>query len=246
MTANEQNPQPKVFNRFNWHHRLQHIMMFTSFFILAFTGIPIKYSYTAWALKMTYLFGGFDTMFLIHQIGAVIMLASSVYHLMYLVIYPLITRKISLATAPSLKDVSDLIQNMQYLLGVSKDRPRFDRYSYKEKFDYWAVFWGMFIMGGSGLMLWYPQIAAQFFPRWIIDSARMAHSDEAMLAIIVIFVWHFYNVHFSPMLFPLNPTFWTGKLSRRLMEHEHPVELDKLTGTDHHQVYSGGKESAKT
>ncbi|MHB1419126.1 MAG: formate dehydrogenase subunit gamma, partial [Bacillota bacterium] len=192
MPTDDKNPQPKYFQRFNWHHRLQHILMFVSFFILTFTGIPIKYSYTAWAGKITALFGGFDNMFSIHLAGAIIMLVSSGYHLLYLVIYPLITRKISWATAPSPKDIKDLIQNMQYLLGVSKDRPRFGRYSYKEKFDYWAVFWGMFIMGGSGLMLWYPQIAAQYFPRWIIDSARMAHSDEAILAIVVIFTWHFF------------------------------------------------------
>ncbi|GAW91447.1 formate dehydrogenase subunit gamma [Calderihabitans maritimus] len=219
---------PTVFERFNIHQRLQHIMMFTSFIICTVTGLPIKYNYSSWAPKVTALFGGFDNMLTVHLIGATIMLASSVYHLIYLVIYPAVTRKISTAMLPNLKDVRDLVQNMKYLLGLTDERPRFDRYSYKEKFDYWAVFWGMFIMGGSGLMMWFPEWSATLFPRWVIDSARVAHSDEAMLAILAIFIWHFYNVHFSPDFFPMNFVWYHGKMDHELMEHEHPLELERL------------------
>ncbi len=222
----------RKFERFNIHQRIQHIMMFVSFFMATFTGLPIKYNHTWWAPKVTALFGGFDTMFTIHLTGGVIMLASSVYHLLYLIIYPIVKREISTATVPALKDILDLMQHMRYLLGLSKERAKFDRYSYKEKFDYWAVFWGMFIMGGSGLMMWFPDIAAGLFPRWLIESTRIAHSDEAMLAILAIFVWHFYNVHFSPDFFPMNFVWFHGKMSQKLMEHEHPVELAKILGDE--------------
>lgn len=218
----------KAFERFNIHQRIQHIMMFTSFIVLAATGLPIKYYASGWAKTVTAMFGGFDSMFKIHLGAAIIMLASSVYHLLYLIVYPIVTKKISLAALPSPKDVKDLFQNMRYFLGLTDKPPKFDRYSYKEKFDYWAVFWGMVIMGGSGLMMWFPEITTKYLPRWIIDCARMAHSDEAMLAILAIFIWHFYNVHFSPTFFPGSLVWFNGKLNRKLMEHEHPLELERL------------------
>jgi len=215
----------RAYQRFNLHQRIQHILMFSSFIVLTFTGLPIKYDYTSWAKVAVSLFGGFENMFTIHLIGAVVMIISSVYHLAYLVIYPALTRRISLAAVPTLKDITDVFQNLQYLLGLRKDPPLFGRYSYKEKFDYWAVFWGMVIMAGSGLMMWFPGIAAEFLPRWIIDSARYAHSDEAMLAILAIFVWHFYNVHFSPSFFPMNHVWYTGAMAEEMMHEEHPLEL---------------------
>jgi len=202
--------------------------MFTSFIVLTVTGLPIKYDYTNWAKTATSIFGGFDTMFSIHLAGAAVMLFSSVYHLFYLIVYPVVTKKMSWGTLPGPRDIKDLLHNLQYFIGLKKDQPKFGRYSYKEKFDYWAVFWGMFIMGGSGLMMWFPQIFASYLPRWVIDSARYAHSDEAMLAIIAIFVWHFYNVHFSPNFFPMNFVWLHGKMSRKEMEYEHPLELEKI------------------
>lgn len=218
----------RKFERFNIHQRLQHIMMFTSFIMCTVTGLPIKYNHSWWAPKVTALFGGFDNMFTVHLIGATIMLASAAYHLIYLVVYPLVKREISTAAFPTFKDVTDLVHNMKYLIGLTDKPPQFDRYSYKEKFDYWAVFWGMAIMGGSGLMMWFPDIAATYFPRWLIESTRVAHSDEAMLAILAIFIWHFYNVHFSPTFFPMNFVWFHGKMSHELMEHEHPVELARI------------------
>ncbi len=235
----------KKFERFNIHQRLQHIMMFTSFIVLTITGLPIKYNHSWWAPKVTALFGGFDNMFAVHLIGAAVMIASAVYHLLYLIIYPIIKRKFSIAAVPTIKDVTDLVQNFRYLFGLSKEAAKFDRYSYKEKFDYWAVFWGMVIMAGSGLMMWFPDIAAQFFPRWFIDSTRIAHSDEAMLAILAIFIWHFYNVHFSPDFFPMNFVWFHGKMSEESMEHEHPVELERLLENDNSMTRGQGPSYKK-
>ena len=220
----------KTFERFNLHQRLQHGMMFTSFIICTFTGVPIKYSQATWAQTATNFFGGLDNMLIIHLIGASIMLASSVYHLAYMPIYSLIKRKISLAVLPAPQDLRDFWQNLLYLLGKKSSRPQFGRYSYKEKFDYWAVFWGMFIMGGSGLMLWFPDFAAKYLPRWVIESSRAAHTDEAMLAILAIFVWHFFNVHFSPDFFPMSRVWYSGQMSPMEMAHEHPRELAALEG----------------
>ncbi|WP_227766401.1 formate dehydrogenase subunit gamma [Zhaonella formicivorans] len=218
-----------MFERFNVHQRIQHIMMFSSFILLTITGLPIKYSQTDWAKVVVSIFGGFDNMFTAHLIGAVVMIASAIYHILYLILYPMLTKKMSTAALPSIKDFRDVLQNMQYMLGLTPEAPKFGRYSYKEKFDYWAVFWGMVIMAGSGLLMWFPGIAADYFPRWFIASARIAHSDEAMLAILAIFIWHFYNVHFSPSFFPMSFVWLHGKMSKEMMEHEHPLELAELT-----------------
>lgn len=235
----------KRFKRFNIHQRIQHILMFTSFITLAITGLPIKFHATGWAQVVVNLFGGFDNMFYTHLGAAVIMLISAAYHLIYLLVTALIG-KWSWAALPNLKDAKDLVVSFKYLLGVSKDKPKFDRYSYKEKFDYWAVFWGIFIMGGSGLMLWFPDIAAQYFPRWVLSSARVAHSDEAMLAILAIFIWHFYNVHLSPSFFPGSWVWWHGELTREEMKHEHPIELERLEREENPDMDKDKKDNIST
>ena len=95
-------------------------------------------------------------------------------------------------------------------------RPRFDRYTYWEKFDYWAVFWGMFIIGGSGLLLWFPFFFSSFLPGWIFNIATVIHGEEALLAVGFIFTIHFFNGHLRPEKFPMDPVIFTG----RITEHE--------------------------
>ncbi len=214
-----------VYQRWNIHHRLQHILLFVSFIILALTGLPLKYAAKAWAVKLCAVFGGFHTMLTIHKVAAVMMIIAAVYHLGYLAYCLLVAKQSSKAMVPTLKDVTDLLDHMAYCLGMTKKGAQFDRYSYKEKFDYWAVFWGIAIMVGSGLILWFPQVSAQFLSRTFIDSAQVAHSDEAILAIMAVFVWHFYNAHFSPMVFPMNKVWLDGKFSHKEMEEFHPLEL---------------------
>jgi formate dehydrogenase subunit gamma len=216
------------FLRFDLHQRLQHIGMFTSFLVLTITGLPIKFSESRVSPGVVSLFGGFDTMFTVHLVAAVIMIVVFLYHLIYMAMYPFFYEKTSLEVLPKRRDFSDLVHDLQFLLGLREDRPRFALYSYKEKFDYWAVFWGMAIMGGSGLLLWFPQIFAQYMPRWVIDSAKYAHSDEAMLAITAIFIWHFFNVHLNPRFFPMNKIWYRGTMSREEMEEEHSSELERL------------------
>lgn len=221
----------REYERFDIHQRIQHIMMFTSFIVCSFTGLPIKYAYTGWGQRLAALFGGADTDLKIHLASAAVMLACCVYHLFYLVAIMARKKTRSWATLPSPKDFTDLADNLRFMLGLSKQEPRFDRFSYKEKFDYWAVFWGIFIIGGSGLMMWFPDVAALLAPRWVIDASRAAHSDEAVLAIVVIAFWHFYNVHFSPTFFPMNKLWYNGKISRESMAHEHPAELERIEGS---------------
>lgn len=220
----------KLYERFNIHHRLQHAGILSSFTVCALTGLPIKYSSAAWAELFVRWLGGIDAVLAIHLVAAVVLIASSLYHLAYLSV-SFLQGKRSLAMMPTLKDVTDVFDNIRYRFGLIACPPRYDRYSYKEKFDYMAVFWGMVIMAGSGLFMWFPGFFGQFVPRWLIESSRVAHSDEAMLAILAIFVWHFFNVHFNPTAFPANLAFLTGKMSHEEMEREHPVELERISGS---------------
>lgn len=216
-----------LYERFNIHQRLQHALIFTSFTLLAVTGLPMKYSTSGWAAAVAAVFGGWNGLHYAHLAGAIAMIIGSLYHLAYLFVAAL-RCQVSWAMLPTWKDVTDLFDNLRYFLGVLPRPARFHRYSYKEKFDYWAVFWGMFIMVGSGLMMWFPGIAAQYVPRWLMDAGRVAHSDEAMLAILAIFVWHFFNVHLNPKFFPANMVFYSGKVDREFMAEEHPEELAAL------------------
>jgi cytochrome b subunit of formate dehydrogenase len=106
-----------------------------------------------------------------------------------------------------------------------------------EKFDYWAVYWGIVIMVGSGLLLWSPELAMRYLPKYALDIAQAVHSDEALLAAAAIIIWHFYNVHFNPECFPMNWAWLTGRISRKRMRKHHPLEYERLLG-------GGGKGAA--
>ncbi len=217
----------RLYQRWDIHQRVQHWLMLSSFILVSLTGIPIKFAYMAWAQAYAKVFGDFAILFGIHKVGAVMMILSAVYHLLYL-IFKAITGNLSWTMIPIIKDFKDFKVNLLYFCGIGAGPARFKKYSYKEKMDYWAVYWGTPIMVFSGLILWFPGMAASYIPQWFIDCSHFLHQDEAMLAILFIFSIHFYNVHFSPDFFPMSFTWLTGKVSRDVMEHEHPLELVRI------------------
>jgi len=127
---------------------------------------------------------------------------------------------------PQPKDLRDIVQMFKWFLGRGP-RPRFERYSYMEKFDYWAVFWGVAIIGTSGLLLWFPEFFAKFVPGWAFNVATIVHGDEALLAMSFIFTIHFFNVHLRPEKFPIDLVIFTGRATKGYMKEEHPLEYDR-------------------
>ena len=129
---------------------------------------------------------------------------------------------------PGPKDFRDVVDNLLFFLGLRKNRPRYPKFSYFEKFDYWAVFWGVLIMAGSGFIRWFPVATLDYLPSWVYRIAYFAHTDEALLAGLAIFVWHFYNVHLRPAIFPMSWVFITGRLTLEELEEEHGAQYDEL------------------
>jgi cytochrome b subunit of formate dehydrogenase len=218
----------REFQRFSLNVRLQHAVMAISVIFLILTGLPLKFSDLAISKAIINFFGGPDVSPIVHRVAASFLIFVGLWHLAYIAL----TREGRahfMLLLPRPQDARDAWQQINYFLGRTDERPRFDKFSYVEKFDYWAVYWGMVIMIGSGTVLWFTNQFLKVFPKWFTDIAKEAHSDEALLATLAIVIWHFYNVHFNPHKFPMNPTFITGRISEQEMIEEHPLEYERIT-----------------
>jgi cytochrome b subunit of formate dehydrogenase len=206
--------------------------MIVSFTLLAMTGLPMRFPETPWLAHVYGVFGGVARARSIHRGAALLMIATGVVHLGYLVVL-LIRSGFDVRAAwpmvPTSKDVRDWWETSLYYFGCRRDLPKYDRFNFREKFDYFAVFWGLPVMMLSGLVLWFPVFLGNLLPDLAIPIAYIAHSDEAILAISAIVVWHFYNVHYSPDKFPMSWVWLTGRISEHEIQREHPLEYERLT-----------------
>lgn len=219
--------------RFDIHQRIQHILMMSSFSMLALTGLPLKFSANAVSQWWVALWGGIESTRAIHHFFAWVMLFDCAYHLAYLgYTTTVLKRPFPVEMIPSPKDFIDLLADLKYYFGLSPERAKYGRFNYREKFDYWAVFWGIFIMAGSGFVLMFPVIVSKLFPSWIIPTALVAHSDEAMLAVSWIVIVHLFFAHLAPNIFPFNKSIFTGRVPRQRYEHEHPLEYERMLAAD--------------
>ena len=244
----------KYFFRSTVNQRLQHIILATCVIVLVLTGMPLKFHDASWAHYLYALFGGIKVAPIIHKTAGCILMLLFVYHIIYLScniyiwqIAPLRKKKeLSigkvlklLATQPLMpnrKDLDDIIQLFKYLLFLTDRKPQGDEFTWKNKFDYWAPFWGIPVLGISGLIMWNKEFATNLLPGEIINYALIAHSDEALLAALFLFIWHWYNVHFKTSVFPMGTVFITGYLSEKLMvedHYEYYVKIMKKAGLEH-------------
>jgi cytochrome b subunit of formate dehydrogenase len=223
-------PAAEVYWRFNVFHRFIHLVMMVTFIGLALTGLPIKYPSAFWAKGLISLWGGVKGAGLFHRWFAAITFGYFFLHLLWVLYYRFVMKGNLLgpdSMIPSKKDFQDLFQHISYFLGRG-DPPRFGRFTYWEKFDYWAVFWGIAFIGGSGLVLWFPEFLSRFLPGIFFNIAYTIHSDEALLAIGFIFIVHLYNAHFRANVFPMDKTIFTGKIDAKEMTERHPLEWEDL------------------
>ena len=212
--------KPAVYTRFNRWQRIEHAILIASFTTLAVTGLPQKFAGAPISQTIVAIFGGIEAIRVIHRIAAIVLMAQSIYHVVA-VLYRVLVRRASLSMFPVLDDFKHLFQDVLFYLGLRKRKGYYGRYSYAEKAEYLAVVWGTLIMIITGFMMWNPIATAQVLPGEIIPAAKVAHGGEAVLAVLAIILWHFYNVHIKH----LNKSMFTGKLTREEMKHEHPAEL---------------------
>ena len=222
----------KYVQRFGRTERVMHGFLMLSFLGLALTGMPLLFAGSPWSGRLAALFGGITTAGVLHRCFAVVLIVVFAIHLGRLLRRVLVDKDYSIfwgptSLVPQPRDLSDILQHFAWFVGRGQ-RPAFDRYTYWEKFDYWAVFWGMGIIGGSGLMLWFPEVFAWLLPGWMFNIALLVHGEEALLAVGFIFTIHFFNGHLRPEKFPMDMVIFTGRVTEEELRHERPAEYARL------------------
>ncbi len=218
--------------RFTPLQRTLHALMIVSFLGLVLTGLPLHFAAAPWARGLTQALGGIEAAGFLHRVCAIITFGYFFTHVGSLLVRIVrgADKKQLLwgpdSMVPQPQDLRDVIQMFRWFLGLGP-RPRFERYSYMEKFDYWAVFWGIAIIGSSGLLLWFPEFFGRFLPGWLFNVATIVHGDEALLAMSFIFTIHFFNVHFRPEKFPIDLVIFTGRHTLDYFQEEHPLEYER-------------------
>ncbi len=225
------------FRRFPRLERQLHLLVVISFLSLALTGMTLKFSYLGWAQALARLFGGFQAAGVIHRIGATITFGYFLRHIVNLFgkrrAAGVTWRQFLLgpdSMLPNRNDGREFIQTIWWFIGRGS-RPLYGRWTYWEKFDYFAVFWGVAMIGATGLMLWFPEFFTRLLPGWFINVATVIHSDEALLATGFIFSVHFFNTHFRPDKFPMDPVIFTGRIPIEEFKADRPREYERLLET---------------
>ncbi len=224
----------RYFRRFTAAERVLHSLLMLTFVGCALTGLPLVFADRPWAATLARILGGFEGAGLIHRMCAAVMIAVFVTHVT-LVFSRAFTggRLMGIlwgpdSMVPQPQDAIDVYRNFLWFIGRGP-RPQFDRWTYWEKFDYWAVFWGMMIIGGSGLLLWFPVFFAKLLPGWVFNIAALVHGEEALLAVGFIFTFHFFNGHLRPEKFPMDTVIFTGRISEHELKGERGNEYARMT-----------------
>ena len=220
--------------RFSVLHRFLHLVVMIGFTGLAATGLSLGFSSTAPARAFIWLVGGSAHAGWLHRFFAVITYSCVVVHALWFLYYrAVLSGKLTgpLSIAPSVKDLKDVVQNLSYFLGRRQSPPRFDKFTYMEKIDYWALFVGMNTMGITGLVLWFPEFFTRFLPGFFVNIAQVLHFFEAILAVAVKFFIHIGLAHFRPAVYPADTSIFTGRTSPERIMEEHPGEWSAIGGS---------------
>ena len=215
------------YKRFNAFHRWMHFLGMTSFTVLVFTGMPLKYSNASWAQWSMDLIGGPEAAGLLHRVAALVTMVYFISELVYIGIY-IVTRRGPLwgdnTIVWSRKDGQDFVNMFRWFFGKGPF-PQFERFTYWEKFDFWSLTAGTVIIGGTGLMMWFPVETTKLLPGVALNVALVIHSNEALLAMGVIFIFvHLFSAHGRPESFPIDKVIFTGSIPVEHYREERPLE----------------------
>jgi len=226
------NNSERYYFRFTLGQRYLHGLVIVTFLGLAATGMALRFSEREWAKQMADAIGGFTAVLSLHKLCAVLVTAGFLYHIAEILYRAIVKKEPGLfwgpnSMTPQPKDILDLYKMVRWFFWMGP-QPEFDHFAYWEKFDYWAVFWGMAIIGVSGYMMWFGPFFARWVPGYVLNIALLIHGEEALLAVWFIFIIHFFNSHFRPEKFPLDPVIFTGRLTAAEYQHERPLDYSRL------------------
>jgi cytochrome b subunit of formate dehydrogenase len=213
--------------RFTPIQRIEHVTVMSLFAVLAVTGLPQKFFDHGWAQRLMGLLGGIDTARFVHRTAGVLFSLVVVFHVSRLVVL-VAQGRTSVSLVPTRQDFRDAIVTLRYYLGLSDHQARFDKFDYRQKFEYWGLVLGAAIVVATGFILLYPAMLTRFLPGELVPASQLAHSNEGLMAFLVVIVWHIYNAHLNPDVFPFDTSIFTGRISRHRLRHEHPLEFERL------------------
>lgn len=221
----------RLFERWTVNERIQHVMLLTTFMILVITGFALKFPDAWWARPLVWIERGYTVRAWLHRISGVLMTLAAIYHLAYLFSTQR-GRTQFRCMKPGRRDLHEAWGMVAFNLGLRPHRPRFDRFTYVEKLEYWAVIWGTAVMTGTGFMMWFQTGVLTRWSLLVIDLATVVHYYEAWLATLAIVVWHFYSVIFRPDIYPMSLVWLTGTMTGEQMARDHPAELDEMLAAE--------------
>ena len=221
--------ETRYYSRFTPADRVMHAVLVFTFLGLAATGLPLRFSQAGWSLAFARTVGGFSAILFFHKFCAVVLSIDFLAHIVDIGYKTLVKKQWWLlwgpnSMVPRLKDLQDFVGQLKWLVFLGP-KPKFDRYTYWAKLDYWGVFWGMAIIGISGYAMWFSSFFAKFVPGSFLNIALLIHGEEALLAVGWIFVIHFFNEHLRPHNFPMEVSIFTGSQTEKEFREQHPEEF---------------------
>ncbi len=219
--------EERTIERINIQVRVQHFALMVSVTLLILTGLALLYRDSTFGRLLIALTGGFEARGTLHRIAAGVLIATVLYHILY-ILFSRTGHEEFMQMLFKTQDFKDYGAALLYDLGLRPEKPQLDRYSYREKFQYWAFALFVVIMIASGFVLWCHDWFFVVLPKWAFDVALAVHSGTGTLILIVLTLWHLYLVHLSPGRFPIDWSFWDGKISAKHLQEEHPLEYQRL------------------
>ena len=217
--------------RFSKKQRIEHFVVMTTFVLLALTGFPQKFYEAGASRFLVKILGGLDGARLVHRVSGFLFAALTFFHLAAAILSTL-RHRMKMTLVPDRQDFRDAVKQLRYYLGLGDEEARFDRFDYRQKFEYWGLVLGGLVMIATGFILYFPMLVARVLPGEFIPMAKVAHSNEGLMAFLVVITWHVYNAHLAPGIFPFDPAIFTGKIPVERLKHEHRREYDRLYGAE--------------